>query len=140
MSPPLATVATEFLERQGLAKSTVQSYELTLLPLLAEYGSYPIEILSRSTLIAYLDGLSHLAYTTHQRHQAIIQALFNFGVERGYLKANPIARLQRRKPNRDLRTIFANLIRSCSYGCQPSLELLDKFWSVNSYPHLLRVI
>jgi integrase/recombinase XerD len=99
LSTPLATVATEFLERQGLAKSTVQSYELTLLPLLAEYGSYPIEILSRSTLTAYLDSLSHLAYTTHQRHQAIIQALFNFGVDRGYLKANPIARLQRRKPN-----------------------------------------
>ena len=95
MSTPLATVATEFLERQGLAKSTIQSYELTLLPLLAEYGSYPMEILSRSTL----NGLSHLAYTTHQRHQAIIQALFNFGVDQGSLKANPIAWLQRRKPN-----------------------------------------
>jgi integrase/recombinase XerD len=69
------------------------------MPLLGEYGSYPIEILSRSALITYLDGLSHLAYTTHQRHQAILQALFNFAVEQGYLKVNPIARLQRRKPN-----------------------------------------
>ncbi len=50
MSPPLATVATEFLERQGLAKSTVQSYELTLLPLLAEYGSYPIDLLQKYEL------------------------------------------------------------------------------------------
>jgi integrase/recombinase XerD len=69
------------------------------MPLLGEYGSYPIEILSRRALASYLDSLSHLAYTTHQRHQAIIQALFNFAVEQGYLKVNPIARLQRRKPN-----------------------------------------
>jgi integrase/recombinase XerD len=99
VSISLATVATEFLERPGLAHSTVQSYELSLMPLLREYGSYPVEILSRSALITYLDGLSHLAYTTHQRHQAILQALFNFAVEQGYLKVNPIARLQRRKPN-----------------------------------------
>jgi integrase/recombinase XerD len=99
LSTSLATVATEFLERPGLAHSTVQSYELSLMPLLEEYGSYPIEILSRAALITYLDSMSHLAYTTHQRHQAILQALFNFAVEQGYLKVNPIARLQRRKPN-----------------------------------------
>ncbi len=77
----------------------MKSYELSLMPLLGEYGSYPIEILNRRALATYLDSLSHLAYTTHQRHQAIIQALFNFAVEQGYLKVNPIARLQRRKPN-----------------------------------------
>jgi site-specific recombinase XerD len=38
-------------------------------------------------------------YTTHHRHQAIIQALFNFAVEQGYLKVNPIAQLKRRKPD-----------------------------------------
>ena len=96
MSIPLATVATEFLERPGLAPSTVQSYELSLMPLLGEYGSYPIEILSRRVLATYLDSLSHLAYTTHQRHQAILQALFNFAVLAGYLKVNPIARLDRK--------------------------------------------
>ena len=99
MTVTLATVATEFLERAGLAKSTLQSYELSLMPLLKECGSYPIEILSRETLTQYLEGLTDLAYTTHHRHQAILQALFNFAVERGYLKANPIARLHRRKPN-----------------------------------------
>jgi integrase/recombinase XerD len=72
---------------------------MSLLPLLKEYGSYPIEILSRDSLTKYLEGLTELAYTTHHRHQAILQALFNFAVERGYLKANPIARLHRRKPN-----------------------------------------
>lgn len=99
MTITLATVTTEFLERTGLAQSTVQSYELSLMPLLKEYGSYPIEVLSRATLTKYLEGLTDLAYTTHHRHQAILQALFNFAVERGYLKANPIARLHRRKPN-----------------------------------------
>lgn len=69
------------------------------MPLLAEYGSYPIEVLSRQTLVDYLNGLSHLAYTTHHRHQATLQALFNFAVEQGYVVSNPIARLRRRKPD-----------------------------------------
>jgi len=99
LSISLATVATHFLDRAGLAPGTVKSYELTLMPLLAEYGSYPIEILSRQTLVEYLDGLSHLAYTTHHRHQATLQALFNFAVEQGYVVSNPIARLRRRKPD-----------------------------------------
>ena len=92
-------VATQFLERPGLAKKTVESYERTLMPLLSEYGSWPIEICDRTLLTEYLDGLSHLAYTTHHRHQAIIQALFNYAVEQQHIKANPIAKLKRRKPD-----------------------------------------
>ena len=40
----LAMVATQFLDRPGLAQKTVKSYEHTLMPLLAQYGSWPIEI------------------------------------------------------------------------------------------------
>ncbi len=101
MSIPLAMVATQFLERPRLAKKTVESYERTLMPLLSEYGSWPIEICERTVLTEYLDGLSHLAYTTHHRHQAIIQALFNYAVEQQHIKANPIAKLKRRKPDAD---------------------------------------
>lgn len=99
MSVSLATVATQFLERQGLAKSTIRSYQGTLLSLLQEYGRIPIEIIDRQTICQYLNSLDNLSYTTHQRHQAIIQALFNFALEQGYIKINPIARLQRRKPD-----------------------------------------
>ena len=99
MSIPLATVATQFLDRPGLAQRTVDSYERTLLPLLGQYGRWPIEIIDRETLEDYLNGLTHLAYTTHQRHQAILQSLFNFAVEQQHIKANPIARLKRRKPD-----------------------------------------
>ena len=95
----LAMVATQFLDRPGLAKKTVKSYELTLMPLLAQYGSWPIEICDRPLLAEYLDSLSHLAYTTHHRHQATIQALFNYAVEQQHIKANPIAKLKRRKPD-----------------------------------------
>jgi len=101
MTTTLATVATEFLQRPGLAKSTLCSYESTLMPLLQEYGRSPIEILTRQTLQEYLNRLSELAYTTHHRHQSIVQALFNFALEQGYIRANPIARLKRRKPNRE---------------------------------------
>jgi integrase/recombinase XerD len=97
----LATVATQFLERPGLAKTTIRSYESVLLPLLANYGAWSIEVLTRSELIEYLNDLSHLAYTTHHKHQAIVQALFNFAVEQGYMSVNPIVHLKRRKPDSD---------------------------------------
>ncbi len=101
MSIPLAMVATQFLDRPGLAKKTVKSYEHTLMPLLKEYGSWPIEICDHQILTDYLDNLSHLAYTTHHRHQATIQALFNYAVEQQHIRANPIAKLKRRKPDID---------------------------------------
>ena len=101
MSIPLAMVATQFLDRPGLAKKTLTSYEHTLVPLLKQYGSWPIEICDRQILTDYLDSLSHLAYTTHHRHQATIQALFNYAVEQQHIKSNPIAKLKRRKPDAD---------------------------------------
>ena len=94
-------VATQFLDRPGLAKKTVKSYEHTLMPLLKQYGSWPIEICDRPILTDYLNSLSHLAYTTHHRHQATIQALFNYAVEQQHIKSNPIAKLKRRKPDAD---------------------------------------
>jgi integrase/recombinase XerD len=69
------------------------------MPLLADYGRFPIEILTRDCVLDYLSRLEHLSYTTHRRHQAIVSALFNFAVARGYLKANPIAAIPPRKPD-----------------------------------------
>lgn len=102
MSPSLAQVATEFLDRPGLAASTMRSYESTLLPLLKQYGQWPIELLERESLSEYLGSLDDLRYTTHHRHQAIVQALLNFAVEEGYIRANPLNRLRRRKPDASL--------------------------------------
>lgn len=101
MTITLARLATEFLERRGLSQNTQRSYELTLMPLVAQYGRWPIEIISRKVLSEYLESLVHLSITTHHRHQAIIQALFNFAVEQGYLTVNPIAGIKRRKPDPD---------------------------------------
>ena len=95
----LATLATEFLNQQGYASSTLKSYELTLLPLLQQHGRLPLELLTRELLEDYLNSLHHLSFTTHRRHQAILQSLLNFALERGYLKANPIAHLKQRQPN-----------------------------------------
>lgn len=97
----LATVAVKFLERTGLAPSTIKTYELTLLNFLAKYGSWPIEIISKQTLVEYLDSLSHLKYTTHHKHQAILQSLFNFAVQQEYIKINPIQGLKQRPPQRE---------------------------------------
>ncbi|MEI2580350.1 MULTISPECIES: tyrosine-type recombinase/integrase [unclassified Scytonema] len=97
----LAALATEFLERPGLAKSTLRSYESTIIPLLKQYGRWSIEIIDRQVLVEYLNQLTDLSYTTHHRHQAVITALFNFAVDMGYLKSNPVVGLSRRKPNQD---------------------------------------
>lgn len=94
----LARLATEFLSRPGLSKSTRRSYETVLMPLLVLYGSVPVEIISRQVISDYLQAQEHLSITTHHRHQAIIQSLFNYGVTFGYLQSNPIAGLTRRKP------------------------------------------
>ncbi|WP_121971147.1 tyrosine-type recombinase/integrase [Leptolyngbya sp. BC1307] len=98
-SPTLATVATQFLQRPGLAKGTLKAYESTLMPFLSAYGSWPINLLERCEVVEYLQSLTDLAYTTRRKHQATVQALFNFAVEQGYLKANPIVRLKQPKPN-----------------------------------------
>ena len=98
-SPTLATTAAQFLQRPGLAKGTLKAYESTLMPLLAVYGSWQIDLLERGEVVEYLQSLTHLAYTTRRKHQATVQALFNFAVEQGYLKSNPIVRLKQPKPD-----------------------------------------
>ena len=101
MSITLAKLATEFLERSGLSPRTSESYQYVLLPLLNQYGKSSIDTITRQTVSVYLDNLEHLSYTTHQRHQVIITALFNFAISQGYLSANPIAKLPKRKPNKE---------------------------------------
>ena len=98
-SPTLATIATRFLQRPGLANGTLKAYESTLMPLLAQYGSWPIHLVDRPEVVEYLQGLTHLAYTTRRKHQATVQALFNFALEQGDLQINPIARLRQPKPD-----------------------------------------
>lgn len=102
VSVTLASLATQFLERSGLVRATIRSYESTLLPLLALYGSWSLEIIDREILVEYLNDLKNVTYITHNRHQAVITALFNFAVECRYIKANPISNLKRRKPNPNL--------------------------------------
>ena len=97
----LAALATKFLERPGLAKSTLRSYQSTIIPLLKEYGRWSIEIIDRQVLMEYLNHLTDVSYTTHHRHQAVITALFSFAVDMGYLKSNPVAGITRRKPSRE---------------------------------------
>ncbi|WP_373527599.1 tyrosine-type recombinase/integrase [Nostoc sp.] len=101
MTTTLAQVATAFLSRHGLAASTLKSYEQTLLSLLKLHGRLPIELVDRQLLKDYLESLNDLTYTTHNRHQAIISALFNFAVDEGYIKSNPASRLGQRKPERE---------------------------------------
>lgn len=100
MTKTLAQVTTEFISRDSLSNSTKLSYEVTLMPLLEKFGSYPIEIINRKLIEDYLTSLTHLSYTTHNRHQTIIQSLLNFAVQKGYIKVNPATGIQQQKPNR----------------------------------------
>lgn len=139
MSPTLAAVATQFLDRQGLAKSTQRSYELTLLPLLQRYGHWPIELVDRQEILVYLDGLTHLSYTTHRRHQAIIQSLLNFAVENGDIKSNPIASLKQRKPDPEKHEYSTDqAIRYLTPNqLQTLYQVVAKDYRMNALIHLL---
>lgn len=62
MSVNLASLVTQFLERHGLANSTIRSYESTLMPLLQLYGSWSLEIIDREILVEYLNDLNNVSY------------------------------------------------------------------------------
>ena len=104
MSPQLtrtlAQLVTEFLSRPSLSPQTVKSYEFTLIPLLTESGSFPLEIITVNLLEDYLNALTHLSYTTKKRHYTIISSLFNFAVKKDYLKANPMLAITLGQPLR----------------------------------------
>ena len=69
------------------------------MPLVKELGRTPVELINRQMIEEYLDNLTHLAYTTQNRHLSIITALMNFAVERDYLPVNPLGRIRPRKPD-----------------------------------------
>jgi integrase/recombinase XerD len=112
----LAQVASQFIYRDDLSSSTRLSYEVTLMPLLVEFGSYPLEIVTRQVIEEYLASLTHLAYTTHNRHQIILQSFFNFAVKKGVLKANPIQGIPLRKPQ----------VNQNEHGCDEVIRYLSQ--------------
>jgi integrase/recombinase XerD len=100
LSITLARLSTLFLDTRRMNKTTYNSYISTLIPLLQQYGKHSVESIKRDTIIQYLQNIQNISDSTRNRHQAVIQAVFNFGVEQGYLEYNPISRLKRLKINR----------------------------------------
>jgi integrase/recombinase XerD len=99
MPATIASVANEFLARQNLADSTRRCYQSALKPFTQKYGKYLAQELSREELETYLQQLSQqLSYATHNRHQAILSALFAFAVERRYRRDNPLSGIKYLKP------------------------------------------
>jgi integrase/recombinase XerD len=62
--------------------------------LLQLYRGLSIEIVEREILVAYLNDLKQAKFTTHHKHQAVVTTLFNFAIEQGYIRANPISQLK----------------------------------------------
>ena len=62
--------------------------------MLQEYGKYDVNLLDRQIREDYLNALTNLSYKTHQLHQTIRSALFNFAIKQSYINANPIARIK----------------------------------------------
>ena len=132
----LAALATRFLERPGLANSTLRSYESTMIPLLKQYGRWSIEIIDRQVLVEYLNHLTDVSYTTHHRHQAVITALFNFAVSTGYIKSNPMAKLSLRKPEAAKREHLPD--EPAHYLTSEQLKTL--YHLVSSHPRLNAIV
>lgn len=99
MPTTVARIATELLENSALSSLTRKSYHSALTPFLEKYGRLFINEIERSDIEAYLRSLTHLSPRTQNRHQVIIQRLFSYAVERGYLSHNPATGMKRRKPH-----------------------------------------
>jgi integrase/recombinase XerD len=95
----VAHVATELLTDPSLNHRTKKLYEGTLLPFLERHGRSELPDVSRQTIETYLNSQTHLNFRTHNLHQAVIHRLFSFAVERGYIQANPLTGIRRRKPD-----------------------------------------
>ena len=100
MTRTLAQLATEFLSRPGLSPQTVKSYQFTLIPLLNANGYLPLKLITVNLLEDYLNGLTHLSYSTRKRHYNIIGSLFNFAVRKGELTTSPMAGIIPCQPRR----------------------------------------
>jgi integrase/recombinase XerD len=99
MNHTLAKVATELLEDPALSLKTRKSYEGVLLPLVKKYGQTYINQVQRSQIEEHLLSLTHISFSTYNKHQTIITRLLNFAIERSYLTHNPISHLKRKKPD-----------------------------------------
>src|SRR5262249_16296157 len=95
----VARVATELVADPKLSTRTRNLYEQTLLSFLEQHGRSGISEIARQTVEAYLNALTHISFRTHNLHQAVLHRLFGFAVERGYIEANPVSRVRRRKPD-----------------------------------------
>lgn len=93
MSLTLAQVTVIFLDLYQQSKSTQKSYLSTLIPLLEDYGSTPIDELIPQDLEHYLESLQNLAPSTYRRHRTIITTLFNYAVKQGHILYNPLTHI-----------------------------------------------
>ncbi len=131
MSIVLVNLTVKFLERTGLSANTIRSYESTLLPLLKQYRRTPIDQITRQQLEQYLNNLTHLSYSTHNRHQTILQSLLNFAVEQGDLVSNPLGLMKRRKPDKTKQEYGND--ETVRYLTSEQLTILYSLLKENSY-------
>lgn len=99
MPTTVARIATELLDNPALSALTRKSYHSALLPFLKQYGRFFVDKVERKDIEVYLCSLTEISPRTHNRHQAIIQRLFSYAVEKGILAQNPTANIRRRKPH-----------------------------------------
>jgi integrase/recombinase XerD len=95
----LARIATELLNHPSLSPLTKKSYETVLMRLAEQYGSLAIEDVKRSHIELYFQSLTGISFRTHNRYQAIVQRLFSYAAEQGYITSNPVVHIRPRKPD-----------------------------------------
>lgn len=123
--PTIARVATNFIERPELSPLTKRDYESVLARFVSHWGILDIAAIDRDGLRSYLsDTLDGIGYTTHNKHQRIINALFNYALSEELIQSNPCARLKPKKPDAAKGEHWHEEIR---YLTEEQLEL---FWSV----------
>jgi len=99
-APTLSEAFDRFLARSRFSVRTRESYSRDLAPLLNRFGDRPVAGLTRAEVVDYLAGSETLAASTYNRRYASLGSFARWCIKQGWLDADPLLGLERRKQAR----------------------------------------
>ncbi len=99
-APTLSQAFDRFLARSRFSARTRESYSRDVAGLLNQFGDRPVSALDRTEAAAYLSASEPLAASTYNRRYASLASFARWCIKRGWLDADPLLGLERRKQAR----------------------------------------
>ncbi len=99
-APTLSQAFDRFLARSRFSARTRESYSRDVAGLLNQFGDRPVSALDRTEAAAYLSASEPLAASTYNRRYASLASFARWCIKQGWLDADPLLGLERRKQAR----------------------------------------